>query len=158
MQHCVFAIMYINFLSMISFISDSVYSMQYSHCSLMLFDVYLTLTYSPLMLYIQSYSSKNADSRLAPSQWEMALQSNTISQWLDANLEHLFYYIMHRVSSAVTLGLWLHHIHSSIHHTLLSCASGLQQHGWGRSSKQTYRHFDEILITGCIGSCHFDNV
>ena len=29
----------------------------------------------------------DSDSRLAPSQWEMALQSNTISHWLGANLE-----------------------------------------------------------------------
>ena len=28
-----------------------------------------------------------ADSRLAPSQWETALQSNAISHWLGANLE-----------------------------------------------------------------------
>ena len=28
-----------------------------------------------------------ADSKLAPSQWEMLLQSNTISHWLGANLE-----------------------------------------------------------------------
>ena len=28
-----------------------------------------------------------ADSRLAPSQWEMSLQSNVISHWLGANLE-----------------------------------------------------------------------
>ena len=28
-----------------------------------------------------------ADSRLAPSQWETALQSNTVSHWLGANLE-----------------------------------------------------------------------
>ena len=27
------------------------------------------------------------DSRLAPSQWEMLLQSNAISHWLGANLE-----------------------------------------------------------------------
>ena len=28
-----------------------------------------------------------ADSRLAPSQWEMSLQSNAVSHWLGANLE-----------------------------------------------------------------------
>ena len=28
-----------------------------------------------------------ADSRLAPSQWEMSLQSNSVSNWVDANLE-----------------------------------------------------------------------
>ena len=28
-----------------------------------------------------------ADSRLAPSQWEMSLQSNVVSHWLDTNLE-----------------------------------------------------------------------
>ena len=29
---------------------------------------------------------------------------------------------------------------------------------WGRVTlKRKCRHFDEILITGCTGSCHFDN-
>ena len=32
-----------------------------------------------------------ADSRLAPSQWEMLLQSNNVSHWLDANLELALY-------------------------------------------------------------------
>ena len=34
-----------------------------------------------------------ADSRLAPSQWEMLLQSNTISHWLGANLESNLFFI-----------------------------------------------------------------
>ena len=33
-----------------------------------------------------------ADSRFAPSQWETSLQSNTVSHWLDANLELALYY------------------------------------------------------------------
>ena len=33
-----------------------------------------------------------ADSRLASSQWEKALQSNAISHWLDANLESAWYW------------------------------------------------------------------
>ena len=38
-----------------------------------------------------------ADSRFAPSQWEMSLQSNVISQWLGANLESaLEYSIAHK--------------------------------------------------------------
>ena len=37
-----------------------------------------------------------ADSRLAPSQWETALQSNAISHWLAANLESaLKYFLTH---------------------------------------------------------------
>ena len=32
-----------------------------------------------------------ADSRLAPSQWETSLQSNTVSHWLGANLESALY-------------------------------------------------------------------
>ena len=32
-----------------------------------------------------------ADSRLAPSQWETSLQSNTVAHWLDANLESALY-------------------------------------------------------------------
>ena len=31
--------------------------------------------------------STRADSRFAPTQWEMSLQSNTVSHWLGANLE-----------------------------------------------------------------------
>ena len=31
--------------------------------------------------------NKNADSMLAPSQWEMSLQSNVVPHWLGANLE-----------------------------------------------------------------------
>ena len=40
-----------------------------------------------------------ADSRLAPSQWEMSLQSNAISHWLGANLESALY--VHR---------WVHYL------------------------------------------------
>ena len=36
--------------------------------------------------YCKPYSIR-ADSRLAPSQWETALQSNAVSHWLGANLE-----------------------------------------------------------------------
>ena len=36
--------------------------------------------------WIMSYSHR-ADSRLAPSQWERSLQSNTVSHWLGSNLE-----------------------------------------------------------------------
>ena len=37
-------------------------------------------------LYIRVGSSR-VDSRLAPSQWETSLQSNTVSHWLGTNLE-----------------------------------------------------------------------
>ena len=46
-----------------------------------------------LWLWISMYNLRNdilsfrADCRLAPSQWEMSLQSNAISHWLGANLE-----------------------------------------------------------------------
>ena len=33
------------------------------------------------------YSISGADSRLAPSQWETSLQSNSVSHWLGANLK-----------------------------------------------------------------------
>ena len=33
------------------------------------------------------YTYRRADSRLAPSQWETSLHSNTVSHWLSANLE-----------------------------------------------------------------------
>ena len=36
---------------------------------------------------VTMWSPVRADSRLAPSQWEMLLQSNTISHWLGTNLE-----------------------------------------------------------------------
>ena len=32
-----------------------------------------------------------------------------------------------------------------------------QSHLYPTSLKQKCRHFDEIFITGCTGSCHFDN-
>ena len=38
-----------------------------------------------------------ADSRLAPSQWETALQSNAVSHWLGANLESALYWVNGRV-------------------------------------------------------------
>ena len=39
------------------------------------------------MLTINMERKHTVDSRLAPSQWETSLQSNTFSQWLGANLE-----------------------------------------------------------------------
>ena len=43
-------------------------------------------TYASLNLTIIG-SDNRADSRLAPSQWEMSLQSNAVSHWLGPNLE-----------------------------------------------------------------------
>ena len=43
-------------------------------------------TYDP-NLTMRCLVAFRADSRLAPSQWEMSLQSNIISYWLGANLE-----------------------------------------------------------------------
>ena len=45
-----------------------------------------------------------ADSRLAPSQWETSLQSNTISHWLVANLESA----LHMVWWQMQVGYWWH--------------------------------------------------
>ena len=42
-----------------------------------------------LDIYIYIYI--RADSKLAPSQWEMSLQSNAISHWLGTNLESALY-------------------------------------------------------------------
>ena len=39
--------------------------------------------------------SLQADSRLAPSQWEMLLQSNAVSHWLGANLESALHWTQH---------------------------------------------------------------
>ena len=39
-------------------------------------------------------SYHRADSRLAPSQWEMSLLSDIISHWLGANLESALYHIL----------------------------------------------------------------
>ena len=36
----------------------------------------------------------SAEARLAPSQWETALQSNGVSQWLGGNLESALWYII----------------------------------------------------------------
>ena len=41
-----------------------------------------------------------ADSRFAPSQWETALQSNTVSHWLGASLESALY---HEVQSLLVI-------------------------------------------------------
>ena len=41
------------------------------------------------------HDTVRAESRLAPSQWEMSLQSNAISHWLGANLESALYYHCH---------------------------------------------------------------
>ena len=38
-------------------------------------------------LSVCTYHIHKADSRLAPSQWEMAFQSNAVPHWLGANLE-----------------------------------------------------------------------
>ena len=38
-------------------------------------------------LYLSFHSSSRADSRFAPSQWEMMLLCNDVSHWLGANLE-----------------------------------------------------------------------
>ena len=39
-----------------------------------------------------------ADSRSAPSQWEMSLQSNTVSNWLAANLESALGISLHEIT------------------------------------------------------------
>ena len=39
------------------------------------------------------YQGTWADSRLAPSQWETLLQSNTVSHWLGASLESALWYM-----------------------------------------------------------------
>ena len=49
----------------------------------------LSLLYS-WTIYWQHY---RADSRFAPSQWEMALLCNNVSYWLGANLESALHYI-----------------------------------------------------------------
>ena len=44
--------------------------------------------FSCALMWDRSYQSEHrADSRLASSQWETALQSNAVSHWLGANLE-----------------------------------------------------------------------
>ena len=53
---------------------------------------------------IQASCYTGADSRLAPSQWEMSLQSNAISHWLGANLESALYTLL-MTSSA----WWVHY-------------------------------------------------
>ena len=50
------------------------------------------------------WNKYRADSRLAPSQWEMSLQSNAISHWLGANLE-----------SALKYKQAIHHDQPSVH-------------------------------------------
>ena len=47
-----------------------------------------------------------ADSRLAPSQWETSLQSNTVSHWLGANLESALPLIHESLSEKPTHQRW----------------------------------------------------
>ena len=50
-----------------------------------------------------------AYSRLAPSQWEMSLQSNTVSHWLGANLEPALPNSPHTEAWTKVLKHWPHH-------------------------------------------------
>ena len=54
----------------------------------------------------KSFINIRADSRLAPSQWEMSVQSNAISHWMGANLESTWIYqlsIHHDFCTALTM-------------------------------------------------------
>ena len=46
--------------------------------------------------------SYRADSGFAPSQWEMSLQSNAVSHWLDANLESALGYLSQSITKPTT--------------------------------------------------------
>ena len=54
-----------------------------------------TLKLSPTMqmLPVPTVTLYRADSRFASSQWEMSLQSNSVSHWLGANLESALLYL-----------------------------------------------------------------
>ena len=45
------------------------------------------------------------------------------------------------------------HLKASVHPSCTTVTSSTLL----RTLKQKWRHFDEIFITGCTGSCHFDN-
>ena len=63
-----------------------------------------------------------ADSRLAPSQWETALQSNAISHWLGTNLESVL--IASSIMPLHCIGPW----EMSLWHWPLLCCAIFEKH------------------------------
>ena len=57
-----------------------------------------------------------ADSRFAPSQWEVALQSNDVSHWLGASLESALNVMRQHYGSKHTF--WVHFLHNGCCFTL----------------------------------------
>ena len=54
--------------------------------------IHASVWYCGIDSHLVSELLYRADSEFAPSQWEMSLQSNTISHWLGANLESALWY------------------------------------------------------------------
>ena len=61
-------------------------------------------------------------------------------------------YLEHRLSALLQI-----HLHSWLNTLLQYTMAGRIHKIISSSLKRKCRHFDEILITGCTGSCHFDN-
>ena len=62
-----------------------------------------------------------ADSKFAPSQWETSLQSNAVSQWLDASIESALYFIWWHETTNTNCIMIIHEISQTVFvHTLLS--------------------------------------
>ena len=61
-----------------------------------------------------AHHSFRADSRFAPSQWEMALLCNDVSHWVGANLEPALLFQLKQVIGFVwplDIDFWVHHLH-----------------------------------------------
>ena len=69
----------------------------------------------PMYLWTLADNKCRADSRLAPSQWVMSLQSNAISDWLDTNLESALKWPLTTFKNS-----WCHCFHPQITLTVLN--------------------------------------
>ena len=92
--------------------------------------------YAWKLYHVKHENGHRYDSRLAPSQWETALQSNAVSHWLGTNLESAVVSTRHELtetmlaptsvyhaSSFVRLATW--NIHEQLHVHVVSCSESL---------------------------------
>ena len=100
-----------------------------------------------------SYGTSRVDSRLAPIQWEMSLQSNAVYHWLGAHLK-----------SALTSHMWRHMAPEPL---LLVAwpAPNHYLHQCGIIVNWIITNFSEIFMiteafywNKCISRCHMQNV
>ena len=68
---------------------------------------HVSILFLPPSVYQSVQDINRADSWLAPSQWEMMLQSNAVSHWLGANLESDLY--QHSTAHNISCILFIFH-------------------------------------------------